>query len=258
MGGKGSGRPPKPETLIKRQQFEKRQPIATEMFIPNLSGLGSNQDAKNFLNSSYLAINGSNANQNINIGSYDLTTTGDITGGSLNLSTNFTITDNGSGQITITTATSNQDLLFSVNDGGILKTVMYLDSSYPAVRILGNAKIMSASNSHNSINLYDSSGDMILHSANAVKINSSDPFEVYNMRIGGSTNYVNFDGHGDLEFFGDSGFYPAVLNQATKPAAGTGDTEVDAGEMKIWTDTDDSKCYICYNHGGTVKTVELT
>ena len=37
MGGKGSGRPPKPETLVKRNQ-EVRQPIANEMFLPNLSG----------------------------------------------------------------------------------------------------------------------------------------------------------------------------------------------------------------------------
>ena len=38
MGGKGSGRPPKPETLIKRNSQEVRTPIASEMFLPNLSG----------------------------------------------------------------------------------------------------------------------------------------------------------------------------------------------------------------------------
>ena len=53
-------------------------------------------------------------------------------------------------------------------------------------------------------------------------------------------------------------FYPRVLNQSAEPAAGTGDTQCDAGEAVVWTDTDDAKCYLCYNHGGTVKTVELS
>jgi len=54
------------------------------------------------------------------------------------------------------------------------------------------------------------------------------------------------------------GFYPRVLNQADEPAAGTGATQCDTGELVVWTDTDDAKCYFCYNHSGTVKTVELT
>jgi len=45
-----------------------------------------------------------------------------------------------------------------------------------------------------------------------------------------------------------------TLNQATEPAT----TQIPAGACAIWTDTDDAKCYLCYNHGGTVKTVELT
>ena len=53
-------------------------------------------------------------------------------------------------------------------------------------------------------------------------------------------------------------FYPRTLNQSLEPAAGTGATQCAAGEAVIWTDTDDAKCYLCYNHSGTVKTVELT
>ena len=75
MGGKGSGRPPKPETLIRLQQQEKRTPIATEMFIPNHSGVSTHPEVI----ANYLKIDGSNANQNIDIGSEDLTTTGTIT-----------------------------------------------------------------------------------------------------------------------------------------------------------------------------------
>jgi hypothetical protein len=44
-----------------------------------------------------------------------------------------------------------------------------------------------------------------------------------------------------------------VFNQAAEPST----TDIPAGYCGFWTDTDDSKCYLCYNHGGTVKTVEL-
>jgi len=47
---------------------------------------------------------------------------------------------------------------------------------------------------------------------------------------------------------------PAVFNQAAEPTV----AQLPAGQMCFWTDTDDSKCYLCYNHGGTVKTVEMT
>jgi hypothetical protein len=47
---------------------------------------------------------------------------------------------------------------------------------------------------------------------------------------------------------------PKTFNQSAKPTT----AQVPSGTMAIWTDTDDSKCYICYNHGGTVKTVEMT
>jgi hypothetical protein len=51
-----------------------------------------------------------------------------------------------------------------------------------------------------------------------------------------------------------SDFTFPVFNQATEPTS----TQIPAGKSGIWTDTDDAKCYLCYNHGGTVKTVELT
>ena len=73
-----------------------------------------------------------------------------------------------------------------------------------------------------------------------------------------NTNYISISSTGDQTFTGSAGFYPRVLDQAAEPAAGTGATQCDTGELVIWTDTDDSKCYACYNHGGTVKTVELS
>lgn len=45
-----------------------------------------------------------------------------------------------------------------------------------------------------------------------------------------------------------------VFNQSGEPTTG----DIPAGNMAFWTDTDDSKCYLCYNHSGTVKTAELT
>ena len=73
-----------------------------------------------------------------------------------------------------------------------------------------------------------------------------------------NTNYLSVSSTGDISFTGSAGFYPRVLNQAEEPAAGTGATQCDTGELVVWTDTDDAKCYFCYNHSGTVKTVELT
>ena len=46
------------------------------------------------------------------------------------------------------------------------------------------------------------------------------------------------------------------LTQADEPAAGTGATQCDTSELVIWKDSDDNKIYICFNDGGTVKTVE--
>ena len=45
-----------------------------------------------------------------------------------------------------------------------------------------------------------------------------------------------------------------TFNQTDEPTV----DQIPAGYMAIWTDTDDGKCRLAYNHGGTVKTVELT
>ncbi len=71
------------------------------------------------------------------------------------------------------------------------------------------------------------------------------------------SNHINVATNGNQTFVGSAGFYPRLLNQSGEPAAGTGATQLDTNEMCIWTDTDDSKCYFCFNHGGTVKTTEL-
>ncbi len=44
-----------------------------------------------------------------------------------------------------------------------------------------------------------------------------------------------------------------MFNQSAEPNT----TELPAGRAGIWTDTDDNKCYLCFNHSGTVKKVEL-
>lgn len=70
---------------------------------------------------------------------------------------------------------------------------------------------------------------------------------------GGTTNYTQISATGDQTFHGSAGFYPRTLEQDTKPAAGTGATQIDSGEMLIWIDTNDSnKVYTVYNYGGTV------
>jgi hypothetical protein len=44
------------------------------------------------------------------------------------------------------------------------------------------------------------------------------------------------------------------FDQANEPTSG----QLASGLIAIWTDTDDGKCYLCYAHGSTIKTVELT
>lgn len=46
-----------------------------------------------------------------------------------------------------------------------------------------------------------------------------------------------------------------VFSQTSAPTS----TEIGSGRMAMWVDTDDSnRLYLCYNQGGTIKTVELT
>jgi hypothetical protein len=52
--------------------------------------------------------------------------------------------------------------------------------------------------------------------------------------------------------------YPYVVLPTLDQSAQPSNTDIPSGGSVIWTDTDDSKCYLCYNHGGTVKKVELT
>ena len=76
---------------------------------------------------------------------------------------------------------------------------------------------------------------------------------------GGSTNYAQFASNGDQSFAGSAGLYPRTVSQDAEPAAGTGATQIDSGEMIVWVDTNDSdRTYMMYNRGGTVVKIELT
>lgn len=56
-----------------------------------------------------------------------------------------------------------------------------------------------------------------------------------------------------MSIYGNGAVSIKAYNQAAEPNT----TDVPNGCMAFWTDTDDAKCYLCYNHGGTIKTVEL-
>jgi hypothetical protein len=60
------------------------------------------------------------------------------------------------------------------------------------------------------------------------------------VRIGDGvpTNYANFSPIGNLSFVGTSGFYPRRIRQNAIPAAGTGATEIDTGELVMWCHAD--------------------
>jgi hypothetical protein len=75
---------------------------------------------------------------------------------------------------------------------------------------------------------------------------------------GGTTNYTTISAIGNVTFAGAAGLYPRVLSQADEPAAGTGATQLDTGELCMWIDSDDSTLWLCYNQAGTIKTVELS
>lgn len=74
---------------------------------------------------------------------------------------------------------------------------------------------------------------------------------------GGTTNYTQISATGDISFIGSAGFYPRFLTQADEPAAGTGAAQCDTSELVVWKDSDDNTVYLCFNDGGTIKTVEL-
>lgn len=120
----------------------------------------------------------------------------------------------------------------------------------------GGSITMSAGTSGSSTDTKGANGSITLKTAknNVFKINEDGDTLIGDA---GVTNYISITETGDQTFAGSAGFYPRVLNQSAEPAAGTGATQLDTAEMCIWTDTDDSKAYFCFNHGGTVKTVEL-
>lgn len=74
----------------------------------------------------------------------------------------------------------------------------------------------------------------------------------------GGTGVARIYGNGDASFDGSlsvvGNVKMKVFNQASAPTT----SDIPSGFSAMWTDTDDSKCYLCYNHGGTIKKVELT
>jgi len=90
------------------------------------------------------------------------------------------------------------------------------------------------------------------------KLFGSGLIEATESETGDGTNYTAIATNGDVSFAGTAGFYPRFLTQANEPAAGTGATQCDTSETVIWKDSDDNKVYLCFNDGGTVKTVELS
>jgi hypothetical protein len=69
--------------------------------------------------------------------------------------------------------------------------------------------------------------------------------------IGGynsTANYCKIATNGDVSFAGTAGFYPRRIRQDSPPAAGTGSTQIDTGEMLFWCDSNDSDAtYLMYN-----------
>lgn len=92
---------------------------------------------------------------------------------------------------------------------------------------------------------------------------SLDFFADVSIRFGDSvsaapTNYAAISATGDLSFAGSAGFYLRRVSQADIPAAGTGATQIDTGELMIWRDSDDAKIYLVYNDADSgIKSVEM-
>ena len=69
---------------------------------------------------------------------------------------------------------------------------------------------------------------------------------------GGTTNYLEIEGTGNLKFNGSAEFHPPRVAQSAIPTPSV-------GELQVWRDTDDGKVYVVYNDTDSgVKSVELT
>jgi len=101
---------------------------------------------------------------------------------------------------------------------------------------------------------------MTILSSGYVGIGATIPtakFQVFgDVKVGdAATNQFKISATGDVTFIGSAGFYPRFLTQAGEPAAGTGATQCDTSELVIWKNSGDSVVSLCFNDGGTVKTV---
>lgn len=136
--------------------------------------------------------------------------------------------------------TSDQKLVteFIVNDNGV--------DINTRIEGTGNANLLFVDAGNNRVAIgFDTPS--VLFSVNGVSRFGDD-----------TTNYSGFSATGNQTFVGSAGFYPRFLTQSVKPVAGTGATQCDTSEMVMWKDSDDNKVYLCFNDGGTIKTVELT
>ena len=76
-------------------------------------------------------------------------------------------------------------------------------------------------------------------------------------RFGDGTNQISIAANGNQTFAGTAGFYPRTLNQSAAPAAGTGATQCDTGELIVWEDADNTETWLVYNRNGTVKGIKV-
>ena len=87
MGGQGSGRKPNPLKPFTPERAGLATIQGQNLELPNYSGVKKFSDDHSTYDGDYLKLDGSNANTNINIGSYNLTTTGVIEADSVLLNT---------------------------------------------------------------------------------------------------------------------------------------------------------------------------
>ncbi len=187
--------------------------------------------------------------------------------GSNGTKTHYFLTDNNPGDFVISVTSTTVGDEFTIDDvtlkevtgGDLIVNGMIQGGGNVGIKIDGDGTIRLGTDDQKLY--FGNSNDLSIMVSEGVAVfnmEGSDHFEFTGgeLRIGDGTNETRVSAAGNQTFSGSAGFYPRVVSQDGKPAAGTGATQCDSGEYMMWIDTNDSnKVYGVYNNGGTVVAV---
>lgn len=246
---------------MKKQSFEPKTPIASDMFLPNHSGNHGNMIANNLTIYGHTKLNTLKVDGTVEAG-YETSAEGDYSACFGYQSTASGIRSFAVGRSTI----ASGDTSFACGmENEVSGTYSFSAGHSNLVSGVSSASFGDDNNvsGHFSCAFGESitvderstvgiGGDLkVVGMAGAggnVKVKGNTK-----LGDGGTTDYLEINSDGDIKFHGKAGFYPRLLEQDTEPTEGTGATQVDSGEFIVWIDTNDSnKAYFMYNYYGII------